>query len=285
MDRNYNGMEEKTKTNPQTPLLEVKSFSLSFPQYLNGLQKQTLQVITDFSLQIHKGEIVAVVGASGSGKSLLADAILGILPKSASPFGEIYYKGNLLSTVRQKELRGKEIMLIPQSIKALDPLMKVGNQVQTVISDKKNKKRMQQEAFRKLGLNDEVANAYPFELSGGMARRVLIATAMVCEAELIIADEPTPGLDKQVRDETLGYIKELVSTGEKGVMFITHDIDAATRIADKIAVFNDGVTLEVTDAKNFSGKGEFLKHPYSKALWNALPENGFEAVFKEKLKI
>ena len=262
------------KTKDKEPLLEVKDFSLSFTEYKDGFEESFVQVVRNFELTINAGEIVAVLGSSGSGKSLLADAILGILPDNSETKGTIYFENELLTVERQNQIRGKEISLIPQSVKALDPLMKTGRQVQNAIRDKKDKIRIQEEAFRKLGLPEGTGKLYPFELSGGMARRVLIATAMVGDAKLIIADEPTPGLDKANLEETLSHIKQLGSANS-GMMFITHDIYAAIEIANKIAVFYAGETIEIANKEDFSGQGENLKHPYTKALWRALPENDF----------
>ena len=115
---------------------------------------------------------------------------------------------------------------------------------------------------------------YPFQLSGGMARRTLLATAMVSGARVVIADEPTPGLDAVVISEALNHLKEFADNG-CAVMLITHDIESALKIADKIAVFYAGTTVEIAPVENFSGKGEHLRHPYSKALWRALPQNDF----------
>ncbi len=272
-------MEENLDINTQekAPLLEVKQLSLSFPQFKGGINESSIQVIRDFELTIHPGEIVTVVGASGSGKSLLADAILGILPDNAQINGSLLFEGTPLMGKRQEQLRGKSISLIPQSVKALDPLMKTGKQVQGVVRDKRTKVRKQEEAFLKLGLPLGTGDKYPHELSGGMARRVLIASAMVSEAKLIIADEPTPGLDEQAWEETLYNIKQL-SQRNRGILFITHDIHAALKIADKIAVFYAGETLEIANKEDFSGKGELLRHPYTKALWRALPENDFQVL-------
>ncbi|MBA4601835.1 ABC transporter ATP-binding protein [Thermoactinomyces mirandus] len=255
------------------PLLEVKDLSLSFRQYREGLRETDLQVISKLDITLYKKEIVAVVGASGSGKSLLASAILGLLPENAFLRGTINFKGKPLSPERQEHLRGEEISLIPQSVSALDPLMKTGKQVQAVIKGK-NKKAVQQEIFDKVGLPSKTSNSYPFELSGGMVRRVLAATSLASSADLIIADEPTPGLDPFALKETVNYIKQLAENG-KGVIFITHDIETALKIADKVAVFYAGQTVEIAKVENFCGSGENLRHPYTKALWNALPQNGF----------
>ncbi|SFK88164.1 ABC transporter ATP-binding protein [Salinicoccus halodurans] len=257
----------------ETPLLEVKDFSLIFRHYGKGLRERDLEVVRNFNLTIHEGEIVAVLGASGSGKSLLANAILGILPDNAVTSGTLNYKGAALTEKKQALLRGKEISLIPQSVNALDPLMKTGKQVRTMIA-RRNKKRVQQDIFKKVGLPDSAGDRYPFELSGGMARRVLISTSMAGNANLVIADEPTPGLDPAVLQETVGQMRRLADAG-KGMMFITHDIEIALQIADKIAVFYEGETIEIAQAGDFSGKGERLRHPYTRALWRALPKNDF----------
>lgn len=215
------------------PLLEVKDFSLSFKQYGKGLRQHDIQVISNFTLELYPGEIMAIVGASGSGKSLLAHAILGILPSNAYTSGSIKYKGEELSQEKRAQLRGKEISLIPQSVGYLDPLMKTGKLIDSPLKSVKNTVKSIMSRFH---LADGVKNKYPFQLSGGMARRVLIGTALTSGASLIIADEPTPGLHKSMVDETLSALKELAGN-DRGVLMITHDIDLAFVIADKIAVF------------------------------------------------
>ncbi len=258
----------------RTPLLEVKDFSVSFKQYGKGLKQKDTQVISDFTLDLYPGEIMAIVGASGSGKSLLAHAILGILPSNAYTSGSIKYKGEELTQKKKEQLRGKEISLIPQSVGYLDPLMKTGKQIDSPL---KSVKSTVKSIMNRFHLADEVKNKYPFQLSGGMARRVLIGTALTSGANLIIADEPTPGLHKSMVDETLSTLKELARNGS-GVLMITHDIDLAFIIADRIAVFNKGVSVEVVDAKAFEASPDNVKHPYSKALWHALPQNGFHSI-------
>lgn len=260
------------------PLLEISDFSISFTQYHQGLRESTSKMIDNLNITIYPGEIVAVVGPSGSGKSLLAHAVLGILPENASTSGSIKYKGKSLKSTNQVKLRGKEIALIPQSINSLDPLMKVGRQVRLGIMgvEKTDKKRIQRHVFRKLGLKDEVENLYPFQLSGGMARRVLMATALVSNAELLIADEPTPGLDERALADTIKPISQLAKEG-KGIVFITHDIETALNIADKIAVFYAGTVVEIASTEDFYEGSKALRHPFSKALWDALPQNHFKS--------
>lgn len=254
-------------------MLEINNLSISFTQYQAGLRQRTLQVVSDLNIKVSAGEILAIVGSSGSGKSLLAHAILGILPKNALVSGKIIYEGEVLTQKRQKKLRGNEITLIPQSVNYLDPLMKVGSQVRSSINNS-NKKEKQKNIFNRYGLDSKAENLFPFQLSGGMSRRVLVASAVVGGAKLIIADEPTPGLHPEVVKEALNHLRELANEG-CAVILITHDIGTAISVADSIAVFYSGTTIEIAPVEDFSGKGENLRHPYTKALWNALPQNDF----------
>ncbi|SDM99276.1 ABC transporter ATP-binding protein [Bacillus sp. OK048] len=254
-------------------ILEVRDLSISFTHYSKGLRQENNQVIHNLNVSMNKGEIVAVVGSSGSGKSLLAHAILGILPGNAMVGGSILYDGQVLTEQSLANLRGNEIVLVPQSVKFLDPLMKIGSQVQTSVR-KQNAVTAQKKIFEKYKLHPLVEKLYPFQLSGGMARRVLVSMAVVSEAKVIIADEPTPGLDSEVMKEAESSFRELANNGS-AVMVITHDIDFALKIADKIAVFYAGTVVELAPVRDFFGTGESLRHPYTKALWRALPQNEF----------
>lgn len=258
------------------PILSVKDLSVSFQMYDNGLEKYDLKVISNLTLDVRPGEIVAIAGSSGSGKSLLAHAVMGLLPENASISGEISYKGKVLSQKDKEALRGKEMALVPQSVSYLDPLMKVGTQVRGTKADKEIIKA-QREIFQRFHLDEKTEQLYPFQLSGGMARRVLVSTAVLSGADVIIADEPTPGLDLEMALEALKIFRELADEG-KAVILITHDIDLAFHIADRIAVFYAGTTVEMADAKDFIEGVDALRHPYSKALWKALPQNGFEPI-------
>ncbi len=258
-------------------MLAVRNLSISFRMYSAGLRQHEITPITGLDLEVRAGELVGIVGASGSGKSLLAHAILGILPANARTAGEIYFKETLLTPDRQKRLRGKEIALIPQSVGFLDPLMRVGQQVRRAAylsGANGSAEAAQRQVFRRYGLRDEDAERYPFQVSGGMARRVLVSTAAVGQAALIIADEPTPGLHPAVVAETLGHLRQLADEG-RAVLLITHDIGAALTVADRIAVFYAGTTVEVAPAADFQAGGQALRHPYTQALWRALPQNQF----------
>ena len=256
-------------------LLEIHDLSVSFRMYDHALEQHDLQVISDLHLTVRPGEVVAIAGSSGSGKSLLASAILGILPGNATVHGHLHYKGSQLTPERQAQLRGTEIALVPQSIAYLDPLMKVGKQADGHRKPRPTEKR--RKLFDRLGLPEKTEHLYPFQLSGGMARRVLVSTALITDAQLIIADEPTPGMSLDQAMEALKLFRTLADEG-RGVILITHDIDLAFAFADRVAVFYAGTTVEIAPAADFRTGPEALRHPYSQALWRALPQNGFEPV-------
>ena len=254
-------------------LLEIHDLSVSFRMYASGTRQEDLQVISDLYLTVRPGEIVAVAGSSGSGKSLLASAILGILPPNATVHGHLHYKGQPLTAQLQKKLRGTEIALVPQSVAYLDPLMKVGKQADGHRRPRQTMRR--KKLFSRLELPEKTQQMYPFQLSGGMARRMLVSTALLTDAQLIIADEPTPGMSLDQALEALQMFREMADEG-KAVILITHDIDLAFAFADRIAVFYAGTTVETAPASSFRAGPEMLHHPYSQALWRALPQNGFE---------
>lgn len=259
-------------------LLEIEKLSISFSQYFKGLEQRELKVLSDLTMDVNDHEILAVLGSSGSGKSLLAHAILGILPMNAKVSGSIRYNGEELTDDLKEKFRGKEISFIPQSVNYLNPLMKVKEQAIGYIEDEDEKKvilEKQRKIFEQYGLSEEVDEMYPFQLSGGMARKVLISTALLNDPEVIIADEPTPGLDEAAVKETINNLIELKERGV-GMILITHDINTAIETSDRIAILYLGYVIEVTDTKNFYGEGEHLLHPYTRALFRALPETFFE---------
>jgi len=260
-------------------LLDIVDVSISFTRYEAGLRRRTLQVISGLSVDVCRGEVLAVIGSSGSGKSLLAHAILGILPGNAEVRGGMLFGGEELTPERQRQVRGREIALVPQAVTYLDPLMRVGPQVRWGVPENGNGSRteVQRRVFARYGLTAEVERSFPAQLSGGMTRRVLLSTAVVSGASLIIADEPTPGLHPEALAETMRHLREMADEG-KGVMLITHDIETAIGIADRIAVFYAGTTVEVCPAHDFLPDGAALRHPYTCALWRALPRNGLVPV-------
>ena len=256
-------------------ILDIKNLSVSFQQYDKGFARTDLDVIRDLNVTVHEGEMVAVVGSSGSGKSLLAHGILGILPYNGALGGTILYEGEELTQKRKEELRGNEIVLVPQRVAFLDPLMKIGPQIRKGKKDSASREKLNR-IFEGYHLKQEVHELYPFELSGGMNRRVLVSTAMMGNPRLVIADEPTPGLHMDMVRRVMSHFRELADQGA-GVLLITHDLEQALEVADRVVVFYAGTTVEDASVLDFASE-ETLRHPYSKALFRALPQNGFQFI-------
>lgn len=261
-------MEEKRN------VLSIEHLSISFSRYERRFRRTNLNAIRDLSLTVGEGEMVAVVGASGSGKSLLAHAVLGILPYNASWSGTMNYRGEILTEKRMKALRGKEIVLVPQSVSYLDPLMRVGEQVRNGKQDRESRKKSLA-VLGRYGLDEKTERLFPFQLSGGMTRRILISTAVMETPRLVIADEPTPGLHITAARRVLSHFREIADQGA-GVLLITHDLELALDTADRIVVFYAGTNLEEADSRDFA-REQTLRHPYSRALFRAMPEHGFSA--------
>lgn len=256
------------------PLFETKQYSITFRQYGRGFARREFTAVKDLSLKLYAGEVVAVVGASGSGKSLLAHGILGLLPYNAAEQGLMLYRGEILTAKRLKALRGREIVLIPQGASCLNPLMKVGKQI--LKGDKSPSARQRMRGIlEEYHLPREVVGKYPFELSGGMSRRVLLTMARLEQPRLVVADEPTPGLHREMVAMALGHLKEMAKEGA-GVLLITHDLEQALVVADRVVVFHEGRMIEEARPEDFAN-AESLSHPYTRALWRAMPQNGFQA--------
>lgn len=261
-------------------LLRIQDLQVAFHRGKGFEPTSSISVLKGVSLTGFTGEVLAVIGESGAGKSILAHALLGLLPRNAELSGTITYRGEPLNARRLEQLRGREIALVPQSVGFLDPLLKAKHAVR-LAARRAGKGRAesiaaQERAFEQLGLSSVAGEAYPFELSGGMARRVLLAMALVGNAKLLIADEPTPGLDPESVQESMKLLKALATEG-RSILLISHDIVAALTIAHRVAVLVDGTIVEVALASAFCGAGGQLVHPYSRALWNALPDNAFIA--------
>ena len=261
-------------------ILEVKNLNIGFNMYDKLLNQKLHQMVFNLNVTIKKGEILAIAGSSGSGKSLMAHAILGILPKNAVVSAEIKFKNEIVDENRLSQLRGKEITFVPQSIAYLDPLM--------TIEDQLMRKGINKQDFFKvmdtLGFTKADLGKYPFQLSGGMARRVLIANTILSKADLIIADEPTPGLSLDLAIEVLNHFRNMANDG-KGILLITHDIDLVCNVADKMAIFYGGHILETLNTKDFLKGEKYIRHPLTKAFWRALPQNDFEETDMEDIRL
>lgn len=270
-------------------LLTVEDLTVAFDMYDPAAPffragRVRSEVLHGLTLSVHAGEILAVVGASGSGKTVLADALLGLFEPNSEVRGRIWFDGKPQTAESLKALRGHGISLVPQSVNHLDPLMRVGELVRGVArgatraerqADARRRAARQRELFAAYGLAPEVERLYPHQLSGGMARRVLLMCALMDEPRLIVADEPTPGLDLDLAVHALDDLRAFANAGG-GVLLITHDIELALRACDRVAVFRDGTVVEETARESFSSP-ELLRHPFSRELWHALPGHDFAA--------
>ncbi|MGI5952415.1 MAG: ATP-binding cassette domain-containing protein [Brooklawnia sp.] len=247
-----------------TPLLEVQDLSIWFDDHA--------PVIQNLNLEVFGGEVMAVIGASGSGKSLLAHSVLGLFAHNATVTGAIRFDGRTLSLDDLVALRGSQITLVPQTVTSLDPLMKVGRQILGPRSDSRRRARMS-ELLDRYELDQSVAGLYPFELSGGMIRRVILVAALINEPRLIVADEPTPGMHSELARLAMADLRAFADGG-RSVLLITHEVELAIEVADRIAVYRSGTTLETAPTSAFIPPVQ-LQHPYSRALLRALPSREF----------
>lgn len=256
-------------------LLEVKNLNISFIS--EGREKQ---VVHDVSFTLERGQTLGIVGESGSGKSVTSSAIMRLLPDKLSRIsqGSILFQDgentiNLLdiSEKKMRDFRGNRIsMIFQEPMTALNPVIKCGKQVAEIL---KRHRRMDKKAIRKrvLQLFDEVLlpspqkiyDSYPHEISGGQKQRVMIAMAMACEPDILIADEPTTALDVTVQKTILELMKKLQQKYNTGIIFITHDLGVIADIADKVAVMLKGRLVETSTAKDIFRNPQ---HPYTRGL-------------------
>ena len=252
-------------------VLQVEDLSIGFDMYENASLLSSgrvfSQVINHLNISVHEGEILALVGASGSGKTLLADAIMGLYEPNVRVEGTIYFDGELQTAQTLAAHRGREIAYVAQSIAALDPLMRVGKQIGGT-------REVRNALYARYKLDASVDRLYPHELSGGMARRVLLCTALIGNPKLIIADEPTPGLDLELAIAAMQDFRAFANDGGS-VLMITHDIQLALHVADRLAIFKDGSVIEETSVESFASP-DTLTTQFAKDLWHALQEHGFE---------
>ena len=260
-------------------LLQLDDVSVGFERYAGRgvlAPRETRFVVEHLSLSLHEGEILALVGASGSGKTLIADTIMGLFAANTQVTGRVWFDGDAMDERSLTPLRGNRIAFVPQSVESLDPLQRVGRQIERLAQGmtKQEARARRRELFTRYRLDEETARCYPFELSGGMARRVLLIGALMNRPRVIVADEPTPGLDMELAVRAMDDFRAFANDGG-GVLLITHDIELALRVADRIAVFQNGTVVEETAVASFASP-DLLQHPFSKALWHALPEHGME---------
>ncbi len=256
-------------------ILEIKNLDLFFRN-----DDKDYQAIYDLSLSFEKGKLHSIAGESGCGKTMTMMSVMRLLPKNALiKNGEIIFNGEDLLKYKEskmRDLRGNKIALIPQDpMTSLNPLYTVGNQLIEAIQA--HRKVSNHQAMRKakevmdlvkISDADNKLKMYPHEFSGGMKQRIIIGMALACNAELIIADEPTTALDVTIQKQVMDLLAEIQKEYKTTVILISHDLALVSNYADTITVMYSGRVVERAEAKEFFKEP---KHPYSVALLNSLP--------------
>jgi len=257
-------------------ILEVKDLHVTFTTY-GG----TVQAVRGVDFHLNKGETLAIVGESGCGKSVTSNAIMGLIPNPPGKIsgGKILFKGKDLTKLQEKKMRsirGVDISMIFQDpMTALNPTLTIGTQLMEglkqhrKVSDKEAKKRAL-EMMDLVGIPnpEERMKQYPHQFSGGMRQRIVIAIALICEPELLIADEPTTALDVTIQAQILELFEKIQEVTGVSIILITHDLGVVAKIADRIAVMYAGKIIETGTKREIFYKPQ---HPYTRGLLNSVP--------------
>lgn len=237
-----------------------------------------LRAVNDVSLSVEEGEIFGIVGESGCGKTTLMKAVLDLLPDNGRVVsGDIDFQGHNLTALPNKELRTlrweEMSYIIQNAMNALDPVHKIGSQFVEVIRTHRDVSRSEARSMARslltdVGIEEHRVNDYPHELSGGQRQRVVIALALALSPELVIADEPTTGLDVVIQDEILSLIQEMQNTIDNSMIIITHDISVVAEVTDRVAVMYGGEIVEIGKTTDVFKQ---TSHPYTMGLTNAFP--------------
>lgn len=252
-------------------LLNVKKLHVEFETSKNRYFK----AVRGVDIQVNKNETIGIVGESGSGKSVTATSVMGLLPNNARVTAEdISFKGKSIYGLSQREyqkLRGTSLSMIFQDpMTTLNPVFTIGNQlIETILAHqkipKREAKKLAIDILEQVGIVEakNKMNMYPHEFSGGMRQRVMIAIAVVCEPDLIIADEPTTALDVTIQAQILNLLKKLQHESETSIIMITHDLGVVWEMCDRVYVMFKGRVLEVGTALQIYDNPQ---HPYTKGL-------------------
>ena len=256
-------------------MLKFDQFSIDVAHYHWLGHKTWHPLLSTISLEVHPGELVALVGSSGEGKSLLLQSTLGLLPENMRCRGDIVLDGQVLGDAGKVDQRGKTVCYVPQGVSALNPLIKVGPQLMRAarLSGARLGMGDVAEQLRHYNLQPELVDEFPRTLSGGMAKRVLASCAALTHTRYILADEITSWLDDEHACQLLTQLKGFCLQG-RGILWVTHDLALAARFADRIAVLHQGElheTLSATELRENGGS------PWLQSLWAALPEQQFLA--------
>ena len=271
------GVTDVTKANAETPkLLDVDDLVVHYE-----MEDGVVEAVNNVSFSIKKGETFGIIGETGAGKTTIALSILGLLPAPRSNViqGSIKLDGiELLGMSRKEKMKilGKRISMIFQDpMTSLNPVHRIGDQIAEVISlhypkySKHETMIAAMKILREVGIQEERYKDYPFQFSGGMKQRVIIAMALACQPDLIIADEPTTALDVTIQAQVLELVKELKQKYSTSVLLITHDFGVVSEICDKCAVMYAG---EIVESGSLVHIFKNPKHPYTVGLFNSLPK-------------
>ncbi|HEY8534291.1 MAG TPA: ABC transporter ATP-binding protein [Micromonospora sp.] len=273
-----------TASTDRASVLRVDGLTVRF-----RIRDGIVHAVTDLSLTLHRGELLAVVGESGCGKSVLAHTLLGLLPANAAVSGHAYLQVSPdtapIDVIHcgerrlARDIRGRQLGLVPQSpATALTPVRTGRRLLEETLrahgSPRHEAAHQAERLAREVGLDPADLDRYPFELSGGMAQRLATALALAPDPAVLIADEPTTGLDRPLVDHTLDVLRRRCDAGY-AVLLITHDLRAARRVADTVAVMYASRIVERQPVDRFFTAPA---HPYSAALLDALPERTFRPI-------
>lgn len=262
-------------------LLDIENLCVEF-----RVQKGVAKVINNLNLYVNRNETLGIVGESGCGKTMTALAIVGMVPAPSGRIasGSIMYKGEDLaraSNVRLRQIRGKNItMIFQEPMTSLNPVYTAGEQIAETL--RYHQKMHHKEAMKKtvsmlqtvsIPSPDRVARQFPYELSGGMRQRVIIAMALACSPDLLIADEPTTALDVTVQAQIFGLLKKIQKSRETGIIFITHDMAAIANMAQRVAVMYAGYKVEEGPVREVLDNP---LHPYTRGLMYCVPHLDLE---------
>lgn len=259
---------------------ELLNISDLYVQY--NTDDATVHAVNGVNLVIHKGEAMGLVGETGAGKTTTALSILNILPEKVGQItsGSVVYGGKDVRTMNKRELRamrGKQISMIFQDpMTSLNPIITVGDQIGEMLKlhfknmGKEERAQRTDEILRLVGIPAERKNEYPFQFSGGMKQRIGIAIALVCQPDLLIADEPTTALDVTIQAQILQLMRELKQNFNTAMIMITHDLGIVAETCDSVSVMYAGEIIESGTVEDVFQKID--NHPYTVGLFNCIPK-------------
>ena len=256
-------------------LLDIRDLSVVY-----ATEDGVVRALNKATLQLHKGETLGLVGETGAGKTTLARGIMRLVPQAPGKItsGEVIYDGTDLLKLPEREmrqLRGRQIsMIFQEPMTSLNPVMTVGHQIQEVITthhphlSKDEARKQAEEMLEMVGISASRYDDYPHQFSGGMKQRVVIAIALACNPQLLIADEPTTALDVTIQAQVLEMIHDLKRKNNTAMLLITHDLGVVAQNCDSVAIIYAGEVVEYGTLRQVYKQ---IMHPYTEGLFNSVP--------------